>query len=258
MKLKPIIILLFVFKISYSQNLELCKYFRLSVDENYYASKKVKTAVFNIISSGNDDFSKFISKHANRYDYLLWNSYDSLSNYIKLFPDTTQIEFLFCKSLETNAKFNNFFKYITPKKYISETPPVITFTVDELMLAASRFFYCDRINEKDTTIQAHICVGINGQKEYKLDKDLTILEAFSFEAIFKFISRRKRPQFLSDYGLYIKNSLGKRKNNFKDFQILLKDVRIDCYDLMASNIDLKDRLLDYYKKNKKNLNFELK
>jgi hypothetical protein len=51
------------------------------------------------------------------------------------------------------------------------------------MEVSSKFFYCDQVNP-DTSIQAYVCVGLNGVKEAKWNKDYTLLEAFCYEGIF--------------------------------------------------------------------------
>ncbi|MBX6365676.1 MAG: hypothetical protein IRZ00_17550 [Gemmatimonadetes bacterium] len=51
------------------------------------------------------------------------------------------------------------------------------------MKVAVRFFYPDAVLP-DGTIQSHICVGINGLRDFPGERDLT-LEAFTYSAVFQ-------------------------------------------------------------------------
>ena len=133
----------------------------------------------------------------------------------------------------------------------------VLFSMDEMMLVASRYFYPDRMNERDTTIISHICVGINGQKESKHNRDLTLLEAFTFEGIFFYLLKDIPPQFETDFYDCIKTSLAGNKKKFTTFEGLLNSVRKECNEAMINNNDLKYKLVKYYKRNKSNLNFKI-
>lgn len=125
-----------------------------------------------------------------------------------------------------------------------------------MMLIASRFFLCDKVNKSDTTVGYHICVGINGQKELNSNRDYTTLEAFCFEAIFHFYKEGK-PPFVTNFIRYIKNSTSKHKADFKDFNILLENVKRDCYRDMEKDEALRKSLLLFYQLNKENISIKI-
>ncbi len=54
--------------------------------------------------------------------------------------------------------------------------------LDDAMNVAARFFYPDEIKKEDGSIQAHVCVGINGLGDLQRPRDL-MLEAFAHAAI---------------------------------------------------------------------------
>lgn len=158
-------------------------------------------------------------------------------------------------SILIRLKRNSTFKILTPKAISACKIPADTYFVSELMLVASKFFYCDKIIEKDTAIQSHICIGINGQKEFKSNRDLTVLEAFCFEAIFNYLVKRKGPLFYKEFYNYLGKVGKEKKSDFKDFDSYLLDVRKLIYNKMQHSKALEAALLKYYHQNKNNLNF---
>lgn len=157
----------------------------------------------------------------------------------------------------TNDAYLEYFTDLTPTRLTTWKLKQISFTTDEMMSVASRFFYADRINPGDTTIERSICVGRNGQTEILADRDMTLLEAFTFEAIFYYLLKNKSPQFEINFDDCISHILEKNKRSFNSFDSLLSTVRNECYLQMEKNEDLRYKLLKYYRKNRKNLNFEI-
>lgn len=233
-----------------------CEFFKLVVKEN--TEDKTIYSTFFINDNGNSNFSNFLKKHKNRYDYLLWRSIDSLNKYKSNYPDTNKIDILFCNTLNSNIKFLDNYKLITPQKFVSKYNPQKSFSVNDFMFVASKFFYCSKVNRKDTSISIQICVGLNGHRNRQSDTDLKGLEAFSFESVFWYITKKKKPQFYADFILNVKNSIKERKKNFTTFDNLLSEVRNDCYELMSKNENLKKDILKYYTKNKSSVNFKIK
>jgi hypothetical protein len=253
-----IIILLVTTLNSFSQTLDYCNYFGLEVTESEFSGKNSKSFAPIAIKKGNDKFNEFLDAHFNRYSYIFFkyiNNYQKLANY---FPDTNRIRNEFCTAVLKSAEIQKYFKSITPKNWVKWSKNREIFTTKELMLAASKFFYCDAVRENDTVIQSYICVGINGQNEFKSTIDLTILEAFSFEAIFFYMLKDGDPLFVKDFQLVKNNIENTEKRNFKDFNSYLLQVRKQCYLAMEKNVDLKKKLLKYYKRNKRNLNLKIK
>lgn len=227
-----------------------CDYFKLSIEKSIYEGKEGLSIVPEIVSIPGDSLSDFILKHANRFQYIIYNRLDSLNRYSQLFPDSVAIQNLFCSNIR-KKKINNYFRVLAGH---SQEPEI--YTKGEMMRIASRFFLCDRVNESDTTIGYHICIGINGQEELQSERDYTTLEAFCFEAIFDSY-KDGRPQFTENFNRYIENSSIRRKRNFKDFKSFLESVKEDCFTEMEDDDTLKKSLLDFYNLNKNNISIEI-
>jgi hypothetical protein len=86
--------------------------------------------------------------------------------------------------------------------------------------------------------------------KHQYDKDMTLMEAFAFEAIFHYLLKSRTPLFESDFKNYSLRSLD------PSMEMLLSAVRIECYEQMSRNEDLKHDLLKYYSKNRNNLNLK--
>jgi hypothetical protein len=130
-----------------------------------------------------------------------------------------------------------------------------TYSVDELMEVASKFFYCDQVNP-DTTVQSHVCIGINGQRETKWKKDYTLLAAFCYEAIFSDFDK-DTSQVSEAYGTEKKKSCERFRKNITTLDQYLEEVKLDLFENMKNNVVLKKVLLDYYELNKANLAFRI-
>ena len=255
MKVVIILFYLLISVNSFSQELDYCNYFSLEVSETEYNGNKSKSYNPIIISGKGDRFSKFLKDHHNRFDYILFKNSSKFKVVGNYYPDTIKMRDEFCVNVLNRSEIKNYFQILTPKSLVTWDSRVDTFTIDELMLVASKYFYCDRINKKDTSIQSHICIGINGQREFKSNRDLTLLEAFSFEAIFSYLGKKKDPLFLSQFNSLKRRINKEKKGDFKDFSSYLLEIRTACYKEIQHNSDLKNKLLRYYSRNKNNLNF---
>lgn len=242
---------------TFSQSINYCNYFSLEVKEIVKEGKKLKLYSPVCLLIPHNKFGKFLVKHSTRFDYILNKKsidYKDVSDY---YPDTVKIRNEFCNKIINESKMQKYLTSLTPKKIVLWEEPADTFSIKELMLVASRFFFCDGINKNDTTIQSHICIGINGMSELESDKDLTLLAAFSIEAIFSFLTSKKEPLFYSEFYSFKENISKTQINYFKNFDSYLIEIRNLCYKEMEKNKNLKANLLKYYKKNKSNFNFIL-
>lgn len=242
---------------AFAQELNYCNYFFLDVSERDYGAKKVKAYNPSVKDDISDKFSIFLHEHKNRFEYILFKNAQGLQEAANFFPDTNKINDIFCRKIMNAPKMQKYFKALCPNNLVVWDIRSDTFTLDEIMLVASHFFYCDAINKKDTAIQSHVCIGINGQHEMQSQKDFTLLEAFTFEAIFSHINKKKEPLFYKEFQEY-KNRIAKEKRkDFVDFDSYLIEIKNACYHKMKMNKDLKKKLLKYYAKNKVNLNFAI-
>lgn len=187
----------------------------------------------------------FIYRHSNRFQYVLFKQHDSFSTFSKLYPDTAAINRRYSAYIRSSQVINNYFAELC-----GESPAKTTYTRAEMMKVASRFFLCDEVNP-DSTVSAHICIGINGQKELATPKDLTTLEAFCFEAIFHYLGKKHDPAFYKNFGNCKRNAA--RTIPFD--ASFLNNVKAACYAAMENDEELKKALLHYYKKSKRNIGF---
>jgi hypothetical protein len=243
---------------TFAQELNYCDYFTLGVSEETYEGKQLKSYWPVVLKDKKDKFSRFLDDHSGRFEYILFKTHDQFDEVGSFYPDSLKIKAEFCNAVLRTGAIQNYFRALTPKTLLTPDQITDTFSVDELMLVASRFFYCDAVNKEDTTVQSHICVGINGQTEYKSDKDLTVLEAFSYEAIFSYLTGRKEPVFYKEFSVSRRKAVKEQIKVFKDFDSFLVEVRKACYNEMERNPDLKKKLMAYYRKNKENLGFVLR
>jgi hypothetical protein len=218
-----------------------CRYFTIqqSIDTGY-------SVVIN--NSSDDKAGAFINHHRSRFDYLANKVLMEDINLIS--PVDYKAEY--CKYLMKD-EFYYHFLLLTPVKR-DEKKMTITFTRDEMMKVASRFFYVEPHNEKDTTLAAHICVGNNGLRKLRSIKDLTVLEAFCFESLFHYLNSKKYPftkRFLSNIQKYA----AAEKAAFTDYKSYLLKVRQCCYDAMERDAVLQTALLAYYQHNKNSISF---
>ena len=119
----------------------------------------------------------------------------------------------------------------------------------------SKFFNCDLVNP-DTTVQSHVCVGINGLREVQWQKDYTLLAAFCYEAIFHDFDRDVSP-ISEAYDSEKKKACQKYRPHITSLDRYLEDVKLELFERMRNDAVLKKELLDYYESNKDKLAFKL-
>lgn len=240
----------------FAQTLNYCHYFKLDVTEFVRDGNTSTSCSPELSKTETNKFSKFLDFHQNRFLYILYKQSKSFSQISKLYPDTIAIQSQFCKQIINSQSVIKYFNALSPKSLVPNTVPD-TFTVAEMMQVASTFFYCDGINKKDTSIQSHICIGINGISGLQSNRDLTVLEAFTFDAIFSYLSKKKNPPFYDQFFATKKQLRQEQLPYFQDYESFLVLIRQKCYAEMINNEDLKKKLISAHKKNKSNLNFIL-
>lgn len=173
-----------------------------------------------------------------------------------LYPDTVAIVDLYMKEYLKDQRligyFEETFEPIENSKFTTDR----TFSVEELMDVASKFFFCDQVNP-DSSIQTHVCIGLNGIAEAAWEKDYTLLEAFCYEAIFYGISDNEYSEIWDAFGSEKKESVAHFKSVTASLDEYLENVKLDVFQRMKYNETLRTELLAYYKANANNLAFRI-
>ncbi|HYG50330.1 MAG TPA: hypothetical protein VD905_05475 [Flavobacteriales bacterium] len=202
-------------------------------------------------------------KYKGRFDYLLLNiseihlpsKAEERNAIFNLYPKKSKIKKLYLEKYIQDKKLAAYFEEAIAPINNPKTAINKTYSADELMEVASKFFYCDRVNP-DTSVQSHVCIGINGLKEAKWEKDYTLLAAFCYEAIFADLDK-DTSQISEAYTNEKKISCQKYRKNITTLEKYLEDVKLDFFNRMKSNAVLKAKLLTYYELNKANLAFRI-
>lgn len=204
-----------------------------------------------------------LKKYNRRFEYLLINvskmhqpeSEEMRKKIWNMYPDTSKLKRLYLNEFIKDKELENYFKTtysgITNSSFIK----TISYTEEELMEVASKFFYCDKIYP-DTTVQSHVCVGLNGVSEANWNKDYTLLEAFCYEAIFNDLVK-DTSQIDETYSSEKIEACNKYKSTITTLDEYLLDVRDELFERMKNDPIIKIILLEYYEENKNNLAFEL-
>jgi len=204
-----------------------------------------------------------LMKYKARFDYLLLNISEIHQPYkaeerrkiFDLYPDTLKIKKLYIEKYVEDKKLVSYFEETIAPINNPGLKRTKAYAIDELMDVASKFFYCDKVNP-DTSVQSHVCIGINGLKETKWTKDYTLLSAFCYEAIFD-DSNTDSLRVSDSYVLEKRKSCAKFRKNITTLDKYLEDVKQDLFARMKSNAKLKEELLAYYEANKNNLAFKI-
>ena len=190
-----------------------------------------------------------------RFRYLLMNKSQFQNQYEKYYPDTNKINQLYTKSLAADHLFMLYFSKLAAPFQNAKTKRV-GINTETLMRVASRFFYCESVR-KDSTINAYVCVNLNGLKN-AFTQDHTLIEAFCFEAIFESLKVDGRPAaFITNFKKHISDAEKREKALVKDPLAYLEKIRQYCFDQMRNNSSLKDALIAYYQRHRDNLPFEI-
>ena len=236
--------------------IDFCKYFKLEIKEYEFDGKKSVGGGPKVFKK-DDKLGGFIKAHDIRFEYLLFKNFNLFQNSFSDFPDSNKIDQDFCKNVLQDSIVLVNLTNLCPKKISNWKSSPQVFNLNELTMVASKFFYCDEISESDTSIQYHICIGINGVNDLPKDKDFTLLEAFSIEAIMYYLSKKNEPKFFKEFDDYHSFVSLENRKNFTNFIDMLSNVRNSCYSFMEQNEDLSAKLLRYYSQNRDNFNFIL-
>lgn len=241
---------------SNAKGLDLCSYMSISIKQFDVKGEMKSFPVTSIDQERSDTFGKELKVHFHRYTYLMTKHFTKESPLLALYPDTVKIKEQFCKELNQASDFRTSFELVCPSQYLDSKPATATFTKEEMMYVASRFFYCNKVT-KDTGIIPKICVGINGNKMANSAKDLTSLEAIVFESLFEAlkIESEEDPQFITDFNESILKSLTKNKYKYTNLDEMLLAIRNECFDDMAHNEGLEKYVSSYIESNKASFNF---
>lgn len=255
-KLLPILILTLCVSCKVSDSV-IKEHVTLDVYTYDHEGKKKAAAMPEIKSSSK------LKKYNGRFEYLLLNipeihlpeNTDERNAIFNLYPDKSKMKSVLLEKYAQDKKLVAYFEETlapinNPNLEISKN-----YTTIELMEVASKFFYCDAVLP-DTSIQVHVCIGLNGIKEATWEKDYTLLAAFCFEAIFNDFD--KDISEIWESFLAKKSEAGKKyRSNISTLDQYLLDVRLDLFDRMKQDEILKKALLNYYELNKTNLAFRI-
>ncbi len=205
--------------------------------------------------------STLLHPYERRFEYLLLNtpkihqpeSYDERKKLFELYPDTAALAEEYAQILTQDKDLNSyFFQAIRPLIY-EDVEPSLTYSESEVMEVASKFFYCDKVNP-DTSIQFHICIGLNGVQEANWDKDYRLVEAFCYEAIFTDFDN-DTSQLISKFAAELNQVNKAFKPMITSFNQHLNDVKLEMFSRMKNEIALKLVLSTYFANNQENLAF---
>lgn len=199
--------------------------------------------------------------YKRRFEYLLINvpaihqpeKAAERTTIFSLYPDEAKLRKSYLQKYIEDLKLTAYFNETYQAIRHPNSAAIRQYTTDELMEVASKFFYCDLVNP-DTTVQAHVCIGLNGIKEARWTKDCTLLEAFCYEAIFTDFEKENSPiweAFVSEKNM----ACMKYRTAITSLDQYLEDVKQALFAGMKNNPVLRKVLLDYYDLNKSNLAF---
>jgi len=172
-----------------------------------------------------------------------------------LYPDTSKLKRLYLNEFAKDKKLAGYFKETADPIIDKHEKISKTFTEEELMNVASKFFYCDQVFP-DTSVQSHVCIIINGMKETNWEKDYTLLEAFCYEAIFDDFAK-DTSLIDQSYDAEKQKAIQRYRSEIIALDLYLEDVKQDLFERMKNSADLKKALLEYYELNESNLAFRI-
>ncbi|VXD11162.1 hypothetical protein [Marinoscillum sp. 108] len=243
---------------AFCQQLELADYINIKVQE-YERKGEKKISIQPELSAGTP-----AKKFERRFLYLILNipeiyTSNSKEKYIEMksyYPDTMRIANTLLKEYDSDPKLKSYFNQTLEPIIDPESSKEITFSSGELLEVASKFFYCDKV-KPDTSIQAHVCVGLNGIKEANWEQDYTLLQAFCFEAIFYGIMDNKDSKIWDAFTYAKQQSSEFHRPTLSSLDQYLEDVKLDLFERMRTNETLERELLAYYEQTRETLAFSI-
>ena len=202
--------------------------------------------------------------YARRFEYLLINDSEihlpEKANERKvvwnLYPDTNALKSRYLKKFSNDKVLGEYFSVAYSHVQTTDQKGKMTVSEGELLEVASKFFFCNRVLP-DTSVQAHVCVGLNGVAEANWKRDYTLIEAFCYEAIYTSIDQ-DNSELWSEFITNKKRSAENYRAKIESLDDYLHSVKIDLFETMKNSETLRKCLLDHYKKNEGNLAFRLK
>lgn len=218
-----------------------------------------------IPASAMPEFKKesILNNYKRRFEFLIFNipkfhstgAFQERIELFSLYPDTLSMKELIMEKYSNDSTFNAYFEDAYHALIPSKLKKRTLYTVEELMDVSSRFFYCDQVN-LDTSIQSRVCVGLNGLTEVKWDKDYTLLAAFCYEAIFDDFDKNQS-KISEEWDKEKSFASAQFRTSITTLEDYLENVKTELILRMKNNEILRETILKYYLKNKKNLAFRI-
>ena len=210
---------------------------------------KVLSKIQTKIKGSNDSIGKFIKNHEQRFTYF-FSSKTDLDSLIKMYPDTIQIKKAFLKQINDKQFVSNFENLVNVKK---QNKPF--YSIEEVMEVASRFFLV--VNSKNT-LKLKICSSENEFNDLNSTKDVTLIEAITYEAIITAFDEEKsgQPKFIANTRSYFLEAIKNPDSLNND--ALSKLAKNKLYKMMETDKSLKQFINAYYIDNSSNLPFVIK
>lgn len=256
--MKFLLIIIAVLSVSYRSDNSITREHVTIVLYPYESDGKMKVSALPELKAESE-----LNKYKRRFEYILMNvpeihkpeNADRRKKIWDLYPDTTELKRLYLNEYVQDKKLVGYFKEMAQHIQNPNMTKKLNFSQDELMEVASKFFYCDKVLP-DTSVQAHVCIGLNGINEANWSKDFTFLEAFCFEGIFNDLD--KDTSLIWDSFVSLKDeSEIKHRSEISSLDDYLEKVKLDVFKQMKNNGILKTVLLEYYEMNKANVAFKI-
>lgn len=207
--------------------------------------------------------SSKLKKYSRRFEYLLVNipeihlpeKAEERNEIFNLYPRKSKMKRLYLEKYVLDTNLVEYFEETIAPINNPNLEISMTYTTNELMEVASKFFYCDLVLP-DTSIQAHVCVGLNGVREARWEKDYTLLAAFCYEGVFNELDH-DTSEIWDSFVAKKAEACMEYRSNISTLDQYLSDVRLDLFERMKGDEILKKKLLDYYELNKTNLAFKI-
>jgi len=222
------------------------------IDLIYYKEKsngKILSHLSTKIKDSQDSIGIFIKNHTPRFAYFFSNKIE-IDTLKKLYPDTLQIKKIFTKLINKKQFLSNFSKLANQKKETKER-----YSIDEIMKVASRFFVI--VNSGDT-FRIKICAGENDFQDLNAIKDVSLIEAMTYEAIISAfnIKKSERPKFINNTRVYFSDAV--KNSDSLNNSALLKLAKNRLYEMMEKDESLKLYINEYLIENSNNIPFKIK
>lgn len=237
---------------------DLQKYVRLHIQYYDEDGERYLGVSPELITSGIDSLSGGMKKHPRRFRYVLLNKTRFQGIYEKYYPDTVKINRLFTDTLARDPSFMRVFGQLS-QPFIRKENSAVSFTKEQMMKVAARFFYCQSVRN-DGTIATTICIGRNGLADLVTGEDQDLLEAFCFEAIFEKYNQSPgvKSQFIKNFLAYVEEGQAKYKHLFSDREGYLVSVRNYCFGKMENDRALEEALIKYYEESRESWGMVIK